>query len=248
MTGTLLPRRSQDFGRRCNVNSGRWAAGPPPAPGPLLHSKAARGRRCRHTHLPVPSAPTDTPPQSVGERVASRELLEGGRPGPPRARLTDCTDVHAPPGGGGGPRSPWHHVWAAVAHVGLSFVERACAWGFLQGCFFTGAFMRYVSMPVSPADRFCLHSTCGAPHSDTLSYVFLTCPLARQFEGGCTLWGSMAGRRFPMSVAVLLANNRWPWRPARDAEALWVRLRLRHAGALEGTLPLPPRRPHPFSL
>jgi hypothetical protein len=29
-----------------------------------------------------------------------------------------------------------------------------------------------------------------------------------------------------MTVAVLLADDRRPWRPAPDAEALWVRLRL----------------------
>ncbi len=117
--------------------------------------------------------------EPLAERIASREPLEGGRPGPPRACLTDCTDVLALLGDGR-PRSPWHHVWGAVAHSGLSFVERACAWRVLHGCVFTGALKRYVSMPVSPVDRFCTHSTCVASHYDTLSHVFLTCPLASQ--------------------------------------------------------------------
>jgi hypothetical protein len=42
MTGTLLPRRSQDFGRRSNVNSGRWAACPPPAPLPHANGVATK--------------------------------------------------------------------------------------------------------------------------------------------------------------------------------------------------------------
>jgi hypothetical protein len=88
-------------------------------------------------------------------------------------------------------------------------------------------------MPVSPADRFCTHSTCGAPHYDTLSHVFLTCPLASQVWSWLgTLWESVTGHRFPMTVAVLLADDRRPWRPAPDAEALWVRLRLLCEGAL----------------
>jgi hypothetical protein len=41
-----------------------------------------------------------------------------------------------------------------------------------------------------------------------------------------TLWVSVTGHRFPMSVAVLLADYRRPWRPAPEAEGLWVRLRL----------------------
>jgi hypothetical protein len=65
---------------------------------------ASRGSRCRLTRLPVSSTPADPRP-SVAERLASREPLEGGRPRPLRARLTDYTDVLAPPGDGG-PRSP----------------------------------------------------------------------------------------------------------------------------------------------
>jgi hypothetical protein len=105
--------------------------------------------------------------------------------------------------------------------------------GLLHGCVFTGAFKCYVSMPVSPADRFCTHSTCGAPHYDTLSHVFLTCLLASQFWSWLgTLWESVTGHRFPMTVAVLLADDRRPSRPAPDAEALWVRLSLLCVAAL----------------
>jgi hypothetical protein len=140
-----------------------------------------RRRKEADATTPASQSPRNPPiPRpSVAERIASREPLEGGRPGPPRARLTDCTDVLAPLGDGR-PRSPWQHVWGPVAHSGLSFVERACAWRVLYGCVFTGAFKRYVSMPVSPADRFSTHSKCGAPNYDTLSHVFLTCPLASQ--------------------------------------------------------------------
>jgi hypothetical protein len=88
-------------------------------------------------------------------------------------------------------------------------------------------------MPVSPADRFCTHSTCGAPHYDTLSHVLLTCPLASLVWSWLgTLWESVTGHRFPMTVAVLLADDRRPWRPAPDAEALWVRLCLLCMAAL----------------
>ena len=210
----------------------RQLAAARPAAGPALTRKRRRGEGDAATPAsPAPRHPP-VPRPSVAERIAAREPLEGGRRGPPRASLTDCTDVLAPPGDGR-PRSPWHHVWGAVAHSGLSFVERACAWRVLHGCVFTGAFKRYVSMPVPPADRFCTHSTCGAPHYDTLSHVFLTCPLACQVWGWLgTLWESVTGHRFPTSVAVLLADDRRPWRPAPDAEALWVRLRLLCVAAL----------------
>ncbi len=56
MTGTLLPRHSQDFGRRSNVNSGRWAACPPPAPLPHANGVATK---------PVPPHP---PPSSLATR------------------------------------------------------------------------------------------------------------------------------------------------------------------------------------
>ncbi|MFY7873476.1 MAG: reverse transcriptase domain-containing protein [Limnohabitans sp.] len=206
--------------------------GGPPAAGPPPPRKRRRGEGDAATPASPSLRHPPVPRPSVAERIASREPLEGGRPGPPRARLTDCTDVLAPLGDDR-PRSPWHHVWGAVAHSGLCFVERACAWRVLHGCVFTGTFKRYVSMPVSPAHRFCSHSTCGAPHYDTLSHVFLTCPLARQAWGWLgTLWESLTGHRFPMSVAVLLADDRRPWRPAPDAEALWVRLRLLCVAAL----------------
>jgi hypothetical protein len=57
MTGTLLPRRSEDFGRRSNVNSGRWAACPPPAP--LPHANVVVTKPMP-PHPPSP--PVDTPP------------------------------------------------------------------------------------------------------------------------------------------------------------------------------------------
>ncbi len=177
MAGTLLPRRSQGIraAEQCQLRQvgGLPTAGPAPA----------RKRRRDETDAATPTSQfprhPSIPRPPVAERIASREPLEGGRPGPPRARLTDCTDVLTPLSAGR-PRSPWHHVWGAVAHSGLSFVEGACTWRVLHGCVFTGAFKSYVSMPVSPADRFCTHSTCGALHYDTLSHVFLTCPIASQ--------------------------------------------------------------------
>jgi hypothetical protein len=168
MTGTLPPHRSQGFGGRSTMNSGTWAACLPLA----LHPPA-RG-------LPDKAIPSHPPPRLFDTSQypahhlrmhGSSEPLEGRRPGPPRARLTDCTGALAPLGDEG-PCLPWHHVWGAVAHSGLSFVERACPWWVLHGSVFTETFKTYVSMPVSPADRFCPRSTCGAPHRDTSRSCF----------------------------------------------------------------------------
>jgi hypothetical protein len=60
VTGTLLPRRSQEFRRRSNDNSSRWAGCPPPTL--LPHATALRGSRCCHTQLPVSSTPANPPP------------------------------------------------------------------------------------------------------------------------------------------------------------------------------------------
>jgi hypothetical protein len=86
--------------RQLRQVGGRAAAGPAPTrrrrPGEAEAASPA-SQSLRHPPIPRPS---------VVERIASREPLAGGRPGPPRARLTDCTDVLAPPsrgwGGGGG--------------------------------------------------------------------------------------------------------------------------------------------------
>jgi hypothetical protein len=190
MTWTLLPRRSQDFGQ----------VGGLPTAGPAPTRKRRRDEADAATPASQSPRHPSIPRPSVVERIASREPLEGGRPGLPRARLTGCTAVLAPVGDGR-PRSPWHHVWGAVAHSGLSFVVRACAWRVLHGCVVTGAFKRYVSMPVSPADRFCTHSTCGGPHYDTLSHVFLACPLASR------VW-SWLGTLLE-SVLVIASPCRW---------------------------------------
>jgi hypothetical protein len=164
MTGTL--HRTSGGGATSTPAGGR-----PAHRRPRSHTQtASRRTRCRHTRLPVPSTPADTPPIRRGTH--SLHGTARGR----AARAPSGT----PHGLHGRPRSPCHHVWGAVANSGHSFVERACAWRVLHGCVFTGAFKRYVSMPVSPADRFCTHSTCGAPNYDTLSHVFLTSHLASQ--------------------------------------------------------------------
>jgi hypothetical protein len=204
--------------------------------------------------LPVlPPTPTRRRPRGEGDAAeladlelhrppaARLSITEGVAPRPPprpvrrlpQARWPDTTDVLAPRPQDPPPRPPWRHVWGAIAHSGLSLVERACAFRILHGCIFTGVFKAYIGMPISHADRFCQHATCGAPHYDTLRHVFLTCPLADQVWGWLgDLWESLTDGRFPLSVAVLLADDRREWQPAPDAVALWLRLRVLTLAAL----------------
>jgi hypothetical protein len=119
------------------------------------------------THLrqgtPCHTGPTRTRPAGTGA---------------PSAGCLRLQDVLAPEEGL--VRPPWSHVWAGIPNCGLSHRERECAFRVLHGCVFTGVFKGYLHMTV-PADAlFCLHTTCGAPHFDTLSHTFLTCPRAQQ--------------------------------------------------------------------
>jgi hypothetical protein len=168
---------------------------------------------------------------SLADRIAARPPPDPVRRVPPRAVGLGSTDVLAPPPGARPP--PWRHVWTAVARSGLSYVERACAFRILHGCVFTGVFKAYIHMAAPPGDRFCHHPTCGEPTFDTLSHTFLSCPLAHQvWVWVGDLWASLTGARFPVSVAVLLADDRRAWQPPPDAAELWLRLRLLTLAAL----------------
>jgi len=164
---------------------------------------------------------------SVRERLATRAPPDPVRRGQglPQQDARAFTDVLAPEEGLA--RPPWSHVWGGIAHCGLSHRERECAFRVLHGCVFTGVFKGYLHMTV-PADAlFCLHTSCGAPHFDTLSHTFLTCPLAQQLWRWLgDVWSALTDARFPVSAAVLMADDRRMWRPAPDAADLWVRLRI----------------------
>jgi hypothetical protein len=79
-----------------------------------------------------------------------------------------------------------------------------------------------------PADAlFCLHTSCGAPHFDTLSHTFLTCPLAQELWRWLgDVWSALTDARFPVCAAVLMADDRRMLRPAPDAVDMWIRLRI----------------------
>ncbi len=212
-----------------------------PAAGPALTRKMPRGEGAAAPPSPALRHPP-VPRPSVAERIASREPLEGGRPGPLLARLTDSTDILAPPG------NDEPRTWGAVTHSGLSFAERACVWRVLHGCALTGQGLQEVCQHAGLPLPTCQHaglpfSTCGVPHCDTLSHVFLTCPLACQVCGWLgTLWEPLTSHRFPMSVALLRLQALAPC--ARRRGPLAAALPLLRSGGLEGTLPPQPRRPH----
>ena len=211
--------------RHLNVVGGRAAAAPP-----------AGRRRPRDEGDAADPAWLDLqrPPaarMSRADRVAARPPTDPGRRQRPQDVAWGSTDVLAPPPGGRPP--PWRHVWTAVARSGLSYVERACAFRILHGCLFTGVFKGYIGIAMPPGDRFCLHPTCGEPTFDTLSHTFLTCPLAHQvWTWVGDLWATLTGARFPVCVAVLLADDRRAWQPPPDAAELWLRLRLLVLAAL----------------
>jgi hypothetical protein len=80
--------------------------------------------------------------------------------------------------------------------------------------------------------RFARTSRVGRPTPTPSRMCFLHCPSPAKFGAGWPHMGSVTGHCFPMSVPVLLTDERRPWCPAPEAEALWVRLRLLSVVAL----------------
>jgi len=83
----------------------------------------------------------------------------------------------------------------------------------LSGCcmaaFSRAASGGYVGMPVPPAALFCTHTSCAPPSGTPCPMCFSPAPwLPGSGVGYGSLWEAVTGATFPVSAAVLLADDR----------------------------------------
>ena len=125
------------------------------------------------------------------------------------------------------PQVPWRHVWARIQGVLTSRVQRALAWRLLHASVFCGAFRGYINPDIPEADR-CCPRPCCASQPETLTHLFLTCPVsARVIRWVCDVWaGVMGGVRPVASAAVFLGDDTRVWDPGTEYGDLWTRVRL----------------------
>ena len=127
---------------------------------------------------------------------------------------------------------PWAQVWRRLLGIELDRRHRALAWRILHGSVLCGAFRAYVHR--GPADQAsCPHVACTGG-LQTLSHVFVTCPVAAPvWDWIARLMACMPDcTRPPLTVSVLLADDSRVWRPPSKLQPLWLRLRLAALHAL----------------
>ena len=117
-------------------------------------------------------------------------------------------------------------------HSGLDRGDQVVAFRILHGCLFTGVFRASVHRG-APGERFCTHEPCAQVAEETLTHLFIACPLARAtWEWLGNVWEAVTLMRFPIHPGVLLADDRRVWYPPPEVGALWLRLRIITLGAL----------------
>lgn len=168
-------------------------------------------------------------------RAAQRVPVDVALP-PVIVRQTDELDVVAAPVG---PAPAWRGVWTRLHASGLPRDVRTLGWRLLHCSLNVGAFKAFMhtqlaqSATVMQDTGMCSHPAC-VDQPETLSHVFLHCPVAEQVtQWLCDLWSCLtAGQTPPRSVAVLLADDTTQWDPGPQLQQLWVVLRLTTLSAI----------------
>ena len=166
------------------------------------------------------------------QRAASRSQ-PATRPVAATVQVSDEVDVVAQRAG---PQPRWHGVWERLHDSALDRDARALGWRILHGSLNVGAFRAYMTnqLSASPAtDGMCSHPGCQH-QPETLSHVFIHCPVAAQVtQWLCDVWERVTGGdRPPGSVAVLLADDSTQWDPGPPLRQLWTVLRLTTLAAI----------------
>ena len=125
------------------------------------------------------------------------------------------------------PPAPWKRVWIQIQGVLQDRDQRGLAWRVLHGSVFCGAFRGYINNRIPYSDR-CCPRPCCSNQPETLTHMFLTCPVAaRVIRWVCDLWPAVTGGSRPVaSAAVFLADDSRVWDPGTALRDLWTRIRL----------------------
>jgi exonuclease III len=187
-------------------------------PSPARAAPVARAQQRREDAAAAP------PPERAARRVVRRRQ----RQPPPWWAAFDVPSGGFPPRVA--PRPRWAGAWAALRRVPAPRQHRYLAWLVQHGYLPVGA--RVARWSAQLGGAFCRHALCAAaqpPRLDTITHVFLECPVARQVTGwAAALWVAAVGGQPPPRVQqVWLGGDRQVWDPGpRERRDLWGILRL----------------------
>jgi hypothetical protein len=177
------------------------------------------------------------------QRVAQRLELEqqeqrtaASAPAPPTARRRRpppwWRSFDDPDGGMSSAAGlPWAGVWDALHRVPAPRAHRFLAWRLMHAALPCAARVTAWRRPCTRREgeqRCCHHAACAAAAvPETLSHIFLDCPVAREVTAwACNLWAAVTREPPPpRTAAVFLAAQRNAW-DARPHHQLWHALRI----------------------
>ena len=134
------------------------------------------------------------------------------------------------------PKPPWRKAWRRLRRTSAPRVHRFLAWRVLHAALppaaRLAAWRRSTGRALGRAHGPCCHHpACTTAGSlETISHVFIDCPVARRVrDWACALFHAVWQRRPPPSAdgtAVWLAGDFREWDPGGDGAVLWSILRL----------------------
>jgi hypothetical protein len=134
------------------------------------------------------------------------------------------------------PKPPWHRAWRRLRRAPAPRNHRFLAWRAMHAALppaaRLAAWRRSTGRALDRAHSpYCHHPACAAAgRLETISHVFLDCPVARRVRAwACALFQAVWQRPPPPSAAgpaVWLAGDYREWDPGDDGAALWSILRL----------------------
>ncbi len=127
------------------------------------------------------------------------------------------------------PSVPWERCLTRIQDSGVDRVHKALAWRILHCAAWCGAYKSYIrseNNPLPESEQCCPRGCCQH-HPETLTHLFLTCPVSsRVIRWVCDLWPALTGgTRPPSSAAIFLGDDQRVWDPGTYGK-LWTRLRL----------------------
>jgi len=132
-------------------------------------------------------------------------------------------------------RPPWRKAYELLQLRRLDRLTRHFGWRLVHGALRCNAaavsWCKLASLPAMRAAVCCSAAACAAvPQLETLSHVFMHCPVVRPaLEWLRQLWSRLVpGDDVPLDARVLLAGDHTVWAPGggNDGAELWAHLRL----------------------
>ena len=125
---------------------------------------------------------------------------------------------------------PWARVYRRLRACRAPREHFDLAWRLLHGALMCGGFRVYLlggAGRAPPEEVGCPHHDAGDQPLETVSHLFLECPVAAGLMAWVAgLWALVTGGAPPCTAAVFLMGDLRVWRPRQDLQLLWDRFRL----------------------